>query len=493
MKHEDYLINISYKLAEIFGLNFQSNQLKDMERRLQSAAKELKINSNIDTIYNLISKTALTDIEFYTLSANLTIGETYFFRENTALDLFKNKIIPELISQRQNNNKQIRIWSAGCSSGEEPYSLAILLNEYFPELSDWDVSILATDISPVAIQKALKGEYTNWSFRETGAEIKNKYFTSIGNNWEIDIKIKKMVTFSYLNLSKNSFPSSLTNTENIDVIFCRNVMMYFTPQVISEVSNRFYKSLNENAWLITSQVELNDAYFSVFERINYKKGIFYQKREKSKPSAKVITSVMSNHYAKPIKRETKKIETLRIFNKPEKINTPDSNIKEPKHNNDLSPAELYQKGQYQKCIECCLKIIIKEELNNEIFALLIKSYANSENPQNGIDVINKIILNKSVTHEMYYLYAVFLNEQNDTNQTEIILKKAIYLNHKHVLSHLMLGDILYRDNRKQLAIKQYANVYDLLKEYDNNEIVPDSEGLTAGRIKELAENILNNL
>lgn len=494
MKHEEYLFEISKNITKILGLNFQSNQFHDLERRLKAAAKELNIDVSISNINDWLSKTTLTNIELNTVSSHLTIGETYFFREKPSLELFQQIIIPELIKQRRNQNEEIRIWSAGCSSGEEPYTLAIMLKEFFPQLSDWKVTILATDISPIAIQKALHGEYTEWSFRDSDIRLKNKYFTDHGKSYRIDSEIKKMVTFSYLNLAKNSYPSMLTNTDNFDVIFCRNVMMYFTPEVIKEVSGRFYNSIIENGWLITSQVELNDEYFSNFERVNYNNGIFYQKTNKKKEPTKnqLINSSDIIHNYQPKKEEKKVVVNKSVENVVKKIPLA-AKANDQKETEAFYPGIFYQSGNYQKCIEGCLHIIEKGKLNKEIFDLLVKSYANSGQLTEGERTIQKILSNHSATAEMFYIYASFLKEQNNLHLSEVILKKAVYLNHRHILSHLMLGDIYLQNEKKHIAVKHYRTVVGLLEKYADNELVPESEGMTAGRIKALAESKTNNL
>jgi chemotaxis protein methyltransferase CheR len=107
--------------------------------------------------------------------------------------------------------------------------------------------------------------------------------------------------------------------------------------------------------------------------------------------------------------------------------------------------------------------------------------------------MTQIINSNAATAEMYYIYASLLNEQNDLKQTEQNLKKAIYLNHNHILSHLMLGDIFMKTDKKNLATKHYENIIRITNQYNENEIVPDSDGLTVGRIKELTESIINRL
>jgi len=489
MKKEAYLAEISLRVTHILGLYFQANQYVDLERRLIAAAKELNIDYSISGLHEWLSQSHFSNLERHALSAHLTIGETYFFREKPALDLFVQQIIPNLIEQRRGKNQQIKIWSAGCSSGEEPYTLAILLKEHFPELNDWDVRILATDISPISIKKALLGEYTDWSFRETSAVVKHTYFTQAGANWRIDPELKKRITFTYLNLSENSYPSSITHTDEMDVIFCRNVLMYFTPEVIKEVSARFNASLCENGWLITSQVELNEDYFSMFERVHCCNGIFYQKT--NKPAAKVKRPLTPPPQNDPVVRTKKKeinTSTVRIKKAAPAIKPPKKEQSEAE-----DPDELFQNGQYIRCIDSCLHLISQGKLTHTLFSILVKSYANSGLLWDGEKAIAKIMETNTATPEMCYIYASLLNEQNELAQTEVYLKKAIYLNHKHILSHLMLGNVFQKNGKKALAIKQYETTLGLLNECDETVIVPDSEGITTGRIKELVEQILNKL
>lgn len=486
MTKETHLNEISKKIAEILGLCFQSSHFHDMERRLKSAANELGIDNSISGLKHWLSKSSFNNSEINVLSAHLTVGETYFFREKGGLELLKLEIIPNLIKLRQGAEKEIRIWSAGCSSGEEPYTIAMILKEYFPELTDWDITILATDISPVAIQKALHGEYTEWSFRETDVALKNKYFLRSGKNWKILPEIKKMVTFSYLNLSRNSYPSTLTNTGEMDVIFCRNVLMYFTPEVISEVSHRLYNSISGYGWLITSQVELNDIYFSSFERVQYNRSIFY--RKSANPKVEVKNQLTAFHDNLPVKHIKPYVlrGARKLVRTEQKKYVPEIKQKDNPPLKSANPVAHYRKGHYINCIESCQQMIAAGKLDNEIFGLLVKSFANSGLLEEGEEIISDIISKNRTTSEMYYIFASFLREKNDLEQSEIMLRRAIYLNHRHILSHLMLGEIFVNKNRNRLAIRHYEIAIGLLDQFNDGDEVPESEGIMAGGIKALA-------
>ena len=164
------------------------------------------------------------------LASYLTIGETYFFREKQTFEILEERILADLIKTRRQNERRLRIWSAGCCTGEEPYSIAMLLSKMLPDLKDWNISILATDINPRFLHKASEGVYSKWSFRDCPQGVKERYFRKAKEDrLEILPDIKKMVTFSYLNLVEDSYPSLSNCTNAMDVIFCRNVLMYFAP------------------------------------------------------------------------------------------------------------------------------------------------------------------------------------------------------------------------------------------------------------------------
>ena len=219
------LQNASLMVASHLGLHFPRNRWSDLERAVRMAARELGVNETDQGISGWLSGDPMTSRELEVISNYLTVGETYFFREKPGLDAFQKHIIPEIIRERQGKEQYLRIWSAGCCTGEEPYTLAIILKETIPDLNNWKVTLLATDTNSHFLSKAKEGIYGSWSFRETSPPAKSRYFLPAGRDWEIIPEIQKMVTFSSLNLAKDEYPSALNNTHAMDVIFCRNVLM----------------------------------------------------------------------------------------------------------------------------------------------------------------------------------------------------------------------------------------------------------------------------
>src|SRR5450759_866299 len=196
------------------------------------------------------------------LASYLTISETYFWREPRVFAAFSQNILAELVASKKERGKSITIWCAGCSTGEEAFSIAIALHRTIPEIKDWKITILATDINTKALSKARKGVYSSWSFRNSPSWLKNSYFKSINNKeYKIIPEIKKMVTFSSFNLTHENFLSSVCKNHKMDIIFCRNVLMYFTSEWAAKVSQNLFHSLSEEGWLVVSSCELSSNLF----------------------------------------------------------------------------------------------------------------------------------------------------------------------------------------------------------------------------------------
>src|ERR1700677_3592051 len=167
---------VSEFIAQHTGLDFRDERRLDLQRGLAAAATEFGLADAAGCAEWLLSA-SLTRPQFHVFASHLTIGETYFFREKKAFDALAEHVLPELIRRRRGRNQRLRLWSAACSTGEEPYSLAILVRQLLPDWRDWSVTILATDINERSLQRAAAGIYGEWSFRESAAGVKERYFT----------------------------------------------------------------------------------------------------------------------------------------------------------------------------------------------------------------------------------------------------------------------------------------------------------------------------
>ncbi|HEY6000791.1 MAG TPA: protein-glutamate O-methyltransferase CheR, partial [bacterium] len=226
--------------------------------------------------------------ELRCLVSRLTVGETYFFRNRGQFDLLRERLLPDLIRARRDGWRRLRLWSAGCSSGEEPYSLAMVLLELLPDIADWDVHLLATDINEEALAAARAGRYRAWSFRDVEERYRQRFFTAEGGVWRIRPEVQRLVTFRPLNLADDAFPSPATGTDSLDLILCRNVMIYFRPELCREITRRFHACLEERGALIVGHSEHSDLIDPAFARVFHGRTVLYCRHGASPGLAKAL-------------------------------------------------------------------------------------------------------------------------------------------------------------------------------------------------------------
>lgn len=226
-------------IAGRMGLHFPPDRWPQLRQGLEGAGKELGF-PGIDRFIDALLATPPTPVEIQVLASHLTIGETYFFREKPTFEALERVVLPELIRSRRQNGRELRVWSAACCTGEETYSLAILLRRLLPDLPDWRVSIFGTDINPRYLRKAAAARYGEWSFRCTPDGFKERYFHEAADGLRTVVpEIRAMVKFIPLNLVEDTDPAGPAGTGEIDLVLCRNALMYFRPDQIRKVVEKF--------------------------------------------------------------------------------------------------------------------------------------------------------------------------------------------------------------------------------------------------------------
>jgi chemotaxis protein methyltransferase CheR len=214
--------------------------------------------------------------EWEILSRIFTCGETFFFRDHGQIDLLRLHLLPELIAQHH-NDKTLRLWSAGCASGEEAFSLAMLVDMLLPNRAGWNILILGSDIDSEAIARAQRGRYGQWSFRMVPEELQQRYFHRQGQEWVLDQSILRMVTLRVSNLVVDPFPDSNSELHGMDLILCRNVFIYFNSPVVNSVAAKFSATLCEGGYLLTAHTELIGHGVRELESRMFVEGVVYQR------------------------------------------------------------------------------------------------------------------------------------------------------------------------------------------------------------------------
>jgi chemotaxis protein methyltransferase CheR len=203
-----------------------------------------------------------------------TNGETYFFRDHGQFDLLRLRLLPELIARRR-GAKSLRLWSAGCASGEEAYSLAMLVDMLLPERDGWNIFILGSDINQTALVNARRGHYGQWSFRMMPPALQQHYFKHKNDEWALDERIRRMVTFHADDLT--SGPSPGGEWRDMDLILCRNVFIYFAVNTVTAVADKLAAALNEGGYLLTGHTELIGHRMQNLRSRLFAEGVVYQR------------------------------------------------------------------------------------------------------------------------------------------------------------------------------------------------------------------------
>jgi len=259
------------------GIRFQSNRRYVLESRLGHRLRELDLD-NFDQYVALLSMGPYQKDEFQEMFNRITINETSFFRHDAQLEVFERVALPQILEAKA-ASKRLRVWSAACSSGEEPYTLAMMIHRTLGiRFADWRIEILGTDISQKVLDLAAEGVYTNYAMRSTAPTILNKYFTQNGQNYVLDPTIRQMVNFEKHNL-KDRLGAKRHGV--FDVIFCRNVMIYFDENMKRSVVSLFEEMLDPKGWLFIGHSETLRGLSTAFESQPYPEGFCYRKASAS--------------------------------------------------------------------------------------------------------------------------------------------------------------------------------------------------------------------
>jgi len=266
--HLDLIRELIYKETGILYEAKKDYALKSrIERRIKASnTKNFReyqqlLRTNGDELQNLIEE--------------LTINETYFFRDTNQLKGFQEKALPLILDEkRKSNNYSLKIWSAACSTGEEPYTLSMIVHEAIKDISKWRIEILATDIDRKVLSIAKKAEYGNRSVKSTPENFKKKFFIQSQNYWRVKPEITKIVKFEHLNLMDRR---AMRSRRGFDFIFCRNVLIYFDDSARRKVVNNFYDALNPGGFLFLGSSESVGRITASFELLKINDFLFYRK------------------------------------------------------------------------------------------------------------------------------------------------------------------------------------------------------------------------
>lgn len=467
------LERLSDQLAAATGLHFPRERWGDLERGIRGAASDLGADDAETCVHRLLAG-PLSRGQIEVLAHHLTVGETYFFREPATFAALEEHVLPELMRARA-AERRLRIWSAACCTGEEPYSLAMLLDRLLPRDEAWHVTILATDINPSFLRRARAGVYGNWSFRATPTAVRDRYFRKRRDGrFELDVSLRRRVTFSYLNLAEDIYPSLTGGTNAMDLVLCRNVLMYFAGDQSAAVTARLYRALAPGGWLAVSPVESFDAAFRAFEPIAFPGATLYR-RGSEKPLS-VAPVPRPTELESPLKSAPQAALSTRHLMLPGPV--------KHERQRDLQSFESFE------------ALAAAPVCNVSSAAPLLaaaRRCADEGSLNDAAQLCQRAIANEKLDPTGHYLLATVQRELGDDAAAAESLRRAIYLDPAFVLAHFALGTLALAHGRRRDATRNLENASALAARRSPDECLPESEGLTARRLVEIVASLLASL
>jgi chemotaxis protein methyltransferase CheR len=436
------------------GLDFPEQRWRDLERGLVAAARERGEQDERHWAASLLAR-RLDPADRDALARHLTVGETYFFREKETLRAFESEIVSSILRERD-GGRQIRIWSAGCCTGEEPYSIAMILDRLLPHEERSRITITATDLNPLFLEKARAAVYGNWSFRATRPEVRDRHFSPVApGRWQLEGRLRDQVAFSLLNLAGQSWPSPAGGTSDVDVIFCRNVLMYFAPAQRREVLDRFRRALRPGGWLIVSMSEASDALFAPLQPVRIAGVTVYRNvpaAVMANPPVRTLPPVL----APPPREEQRRPRKRRVSVQPLPSETAPAT---PASAHFAEARALADQGRLEEARERCLVAFASEKTNPAL----------------------------------HYLLAAVERELGDHAAARQSLRRALYLEPRFVLAHVALAHLDLAGSHRESAARHLRNAAELLAAHPAEEVLEESDGLTVARLTEIVTSLLDDL
>ena len=522
-------------ILERAGLHFPEKKRGDLEAGLFKSLAESSLASasgdyDLDYYYDLLCnrEDPTGRAEMQRLIDTLTIGETHFFRDEAQFNALVDKVLPALIARKRaaaaavgpDIQPQLRIWSVGCATGEEPYSMAILLKELLPDFDNWYILILATDINQTMLKRAHRAIYSDWSFREDRAKaMRPRYFTRyLGTNgrssgaqptrsgkdlYRLRDDIRQMVTFAPLNLVEDDYPAIHNNTVSMDLILCRNVTIYFAEEVTQWVVRRLHDSLIDGGWLVVGHSEPSLKIYQKFQTHIFSNSVLYQKTSQfiSLPAQKLESRKIPVNPPEEVKLKETPAELL-VTNPNGNASSP-SISPSPTSSPPISPppeVDLYEvagvllnKGHTQEAIDELHRKLANTPYFAPAHSMLGRAYANLGRWTNARYWCESALKLDSLQAEAYYVLGLIYQHENKIEAAIDMFKKAIYLDREAPLLHFNLAMLYKKAGQIKKAQRACRNTIRVLEKWPAASIVPDSGGATAKNLLEAARRILGGL
>jgi chemotaxis protein methyltransferase CheR len=472
------------------GLSFPAERWDDLAGKIGLAARGMGYR-DLEMFTRSVLSGQVQPGSLEALASHLTVGETFFYRDSKSLEALQHHVFPDILRTGKGDG-QLRIWSAGCASGEEPYTIAMIVND-IPGFRDWKVTIVGSDINQTFLAKAEAGVYSEWSFRGVPDAVRARYFRKIGKTgFQILPEVRRMVDFEYLNLVGDEYPTLFSRTNAMDLIVCRNVLMYFRPDIIKQVVGKLQRSLLHGGWLVVSPVEsplIKDAALSA---VQFPDAVLYCKRAPPEHpdtrGAPAAEQSLTERKSRTASRQAS-LQPPKVPTRSRTMSTP-RGVPGSAEKRYAQALECFTAGQYDTCVSFLADPASGLGEDTKALELLARAHANAGRLADAETWCERAIRADKLNARLRYLLATVFIEQGRLERAAAALHRAIYIDPQFVVAHFALGQLMLRMGLLQKARSSLVNASTILKPFRAEEQVPESDGLSAGRLSEIVQSLL---
>jgi chemotaxis protein methyltransferase CheR len=502
------LQNLSGAVARVAGLVIRPADGERFVGVARARIAALRLESGDAYARYLSQGGAAAHAELETLLALLVPGESYFFRDQGQIRLIESTLLPELIQERR-KTRSLRVWSSGCSTGEEPYTLAMLLTRLLPDRESWNLTILGTDMNVQSLAFARARRYRQWSFRLVPEATRREFFTADGDEWLVREDIARMVRFQTHNLLGDAPPEG----GPFDLIVCRNVFIYFTREAVERGAGLLARSLVDGGYLVTGHGELTDTRppglaARVFpEAIVLKKaaadggpslnvaGALFNLGAATLPAAAAPSSAPAPPPPKAVAPPAPAIAADFRLAVPERAPSPSpSPAPRPASVADGREAELkvrlrelraalHQRGPAGLVAEL-VELLRRFPDSVEAQLLLARVHADQGQHERAGMILNELGRARPFEHRSYFLLAQIAEEQGDVGKATDLLKRVIYLEAEFAPGYAELAQLYALEGDRERSERMRRRAVELLKALPPGTEIEEYPGSTAGSLLE---------
>lgn len=489
------LADLAHVLA---GLVFPPNRQPSAEAGMRRAMTTLRIAEPHLLLRAAETPGAARDA----VLAELTVGESYFFRDSAQLEILATEILSARFAS-QDVSRPFRVWSAGCASGEEPYTMAILLREL---ASPHAARITGTDVALPRLEAARRGRYTRWALRGVSEDRIAKWFHRRGNYFDLDPDVRESVEFRALNLVHDDYGSANGGTGVYDLVLCRNVMIYFNLHTVTRIATGLLASLAPDGWLVLGPSDPPLAELVPCEVVITTAGIAYRRAGRHGASPKPRRYDRAEP-PRDVETETPPIlESVRAA--PASV-APAPSVPRSSRDGLLAPTDecsdvvgledviaAYERADYpaaEAMADTALACAGEGQGTLPLWVYHIRAVANQGRLHEAGELCARALETHPLTAELHYLHATLLAEAGWQSDAAIAARRSIYLDRKFVMGHLLLGDALTRTGDASGARIAFENVVALLADMAPGDPVMAADGVPASRLRQIATLRLRDL